>query len=202
MVLLHIDHAFEPNGDFNAFNTITMDATLVHYFVIFGAAVKPDGQPSGTLQRRVQGAWQLAKLNNMARFIVTGGRGRHGPAEGLVMKRLLLDLGADEDRIIVEDQAEDTLQSVMYCTDILEQQGDEAREVIVCSSSYHNYRCQILFRIWGVPCRRGEMLSDRAALGTAKWLYYYFREAVAIPWDFLHICLLRLLRSRQQKKGD
>lgn len=170
---------------------------LVHYLVIFGAAVKPDGQPSGTLQRRVQGAWQLAKQHNTAVFIVTGGEGKHGPAEGLVMKRLLLDMGADESRILVEDRAQDTLQSVIYCADILRQQGNNAREVIVCSSSYHNYRCQMLFRMWGIPCRRGEMPGDRAALGTAKWLYYYFREAVAIPWDFLHICLLRLLRSRQ-----
>jgi vancomycin permeability regulator SanA len=179
-----------------------MDEMLVHYFVIFGAAVKPDGKPSGTLKRRVQGAWQLAKQYDTSRFIVTGGQGKHGPSEGLVMKQLLLDMGADDSRILVEDQAQDTLQSVMYCTDILSQQNDNARKVIVCSSSYHNYRCQMLFRMWGVPCRRGKMPSDRAALGTAKWLYYYFREAVAIPWDFLHIGLLRLLRSRTRKKGD
>lgn len=173
-----------------------MNETPVHYFVIFGAAVKPDGQPSGTLLRRVQGAWQLAKQHNASRFIVTGGQGKHGPAEALVMKRLLLDMGTDESRILVEDQAQDTLQSVMYCSDILKQQQSHAREVIVCSSSYHNYRCQMLFRIWGIPCQRGKMPSDRAALGTAKWLYYHFREAVAIPWDFMHVCLLRLLRSR------
>ena len=73
-----------------------MNETPVHYFVIFGAAVKPDGQPSGTLLRRVQGAWQLAKQHNASRFIVTGGQGKHGPAEALVMKRLLLDMGTDE----------------------------------------------------------------------------------------------------------
>lgn len=173
-----------------------MNETLVHYFVVFGAAVKPDGQPSGTLQRRVQGAWQLAKQRNTSRLIVTGGQGKYGQAEGLVMKRLLLDMGADETQILVEDRAQDTLQSVLYCTDILKQLQSNALEVIVCSSPYHNYRCQMLFRMWGVPCRRGKMPSDRVALGTAQWLYYYFREAVAMPWDFMHICLLRLLHSR------
>jgi uncharacterized SAM-binding protein YcdF (DUF218 family) len=173
-----------------------MNATAIQYFVVFGAAVKPDGQPSGTLQRRVEGAWRLGKDVAHGKFIVTGGVGRHGPAESEVMKRLLLELGAQEEQILVEDQAEDTMQSVLHCRDILNQQADASREVIVCSSRYHNYRCQMLFRLAGVPCRRGEMPSDRPTLGTAKWLYYYFREAAAIPWDFLHLCLLRMLRRQ------
>lgn len=171
-----------------------MSAVSVHYYVIFGAAVRPDGQPSGTLQRRVEGAWRLAKQGMSCKFIVTGGAGEHGPAEAKVMKRLLLELGAEEEQILAEDQARDTMQSVFHCRDIINQQADAAREVIVCSSPYHNYRCQMLFRLAGVPCRRGEMPSDRPALGTVKWLYYYFREAVAIPWDFLHMSLLRIMR--------
>lgn len=173
-----------------------MNVGPVHYFVIFGAAVKPDGQPSGTLLRRVQGAWQLAEHAKPCKFIVTGGEGKHGPAEAQVMKHLLLELGAKEDQILVEEQAQDTLQSVLHCREILYHQIDGSREVIVCSSPYHNYRCQMLFRLAGVPCRRGEMPSDRPSLGAAKWLYYYFREAVAIPWDFMHMCLLRLMRAQ------
>ena len=172
-----------------------MNAASVHYYVIFGAAVRPAGQPSGTLRRRVEGAWQLATHNPPCKFIVTGGEGRHGPAEAQVMQQLLLELGAEKEQILLEEQARDTLQSVLNCRDILKQQADALCEVIVCSSPYHNYRCQMLFRLAGVPCRRGEMPSDRPALGTTKWLYYYFREAAAIPWDFMHLCLLRLTRT-------
>ena len=111
------------------------------------------------------------------------------------MQQLLLELGAEKEQILLEEQARDTLQSVLNCRDILKQQADALCEVIVCSSPYHNYRCQMLFRLAGVPCRRGEMPSDRPALGTAKWLYYYFREIAAIPWDFMHMCLLRLMRA-------
>jgi len=170
-----------------------MNATPVRYYVIFGAAVKPDGQPSGTLRRRVEGAWRLASHSQPGKFIVTGGEGRHGPAEAQVMRQLLLELGAEDGQILVEDQAQDTLQSVLHCRDILKQQTDASREVIVCSSPYHNYRCQLLFRLAGVPCCRGTMPSDRPSLGVAKWLFYYFRECAAIPWDFLHLCLLRLM---------
>lgn len=164
-----------------------------NYYIIFGAAVKPDGTPSGTLARRVRGAWQLSTQTNRTKFIVTGGQGVNGPAEAEVMKALLLDLGATEEQIIVEDQGADTMQSVLYCVEILKQEGD-VQKVVICSSPYHNYRCQMLFRILGIKCRRGAMHSDRAALGMPKWLYYCLREAVAIPWDFLHLCFLRLLR--------
>lgn len=173
--------------------------TRVYYYVIFGAAVRPDGRPSGTLQRRVEGAWQLARQTSPSKFIVTGGQGKQGPTEGQVMKRLLLELGAEEQQILVEDKAQDTLESVLYCTEILNNEAEATRDVIVCSSPYHNYRCQMLFRLWGVPCRRGIMPSDRPTLGTLKWLYYYFREAAAIPWDFLHMCLLHLRHPRQTR---
>ena len=70
---------------------------LCHYYIIFGASVKPDGTPSGTLARRVRGAWQLSSHTNGTKFIVTGGQGVNGPAEAEVMKALLLGLGATEE---------------------------------------------------------------------------------------------------------
>ena len=59
-----------------------MNAASVHYYVIFGAAVRPDGQPSGTLRRRVEGAWQLATRPPPCKFIVTGGEGREAFVAG------------------------------------------------------------------------------------------------------------------------
>jgi len=167
-----------------------------HYYIIFGAAVKPDGTPSGTLARRVRGAWQLSSQTHRTKFIATGGQGVYGPAEAEVMKALLLDLGATEEQIIVEDQATDTMQSVLYCVEILRQEGDDVQKIVICSSPYHNYRCQMLFRMLGIKCRRGAMPSDRASLGMPKWLYYYLREAVAIPWGFLQMCFLHLVHHK------
>ncbi len=164
-----------------------------HYYIIFGAAVRPDGSPSGTLARRVQGAWQLSLQNSQAIFIVTGGQGKYGPPEARVMKTLLLEHGAGDEQIILEEQATDTLQSVLYCAEILRKRTDDVREIILCSSPYHNYRCQILFKMSGINCYRGEMPSDRPALGLSRWLYYYIREAAAIPWDTLHLYFCRLM---------
>ncbi len=166
----------------------------LHYLLIFGAAVKPDGQPSGTLRRRVEGGWQLGRDNPQARFVVTGGQGRYGPPEAHVMKSLLCELGARDEQIIVDDQSLDTLDSAIACAAILRRESLPVEKVTVCSSPYHNYRCQLLLRLLGIRCERGDMPDDRAALGTAKWLYYAFREAVAMPWDAL---LILWWRARQ-----
>ena len=163
-----------------------------HYFVIFGAAVRPDGTPSGTLQRRVEGAWQLGRNIQNAKFLATGGQGEYGPPEAKVMKDLLLNLGANEQQILMEDQSFTTMESAFHCAAIIKQASEPHPHVTVCSSPYHNFRCQLLFRLFNIEAQRGNMPSDRPALGTFKWLYYYLREAAAIPWDYLHLRLLLL----------
>jgi len=164
----------------------------VHYFVIFGAAVRPDGTPSGTLKRRVEGAWHLGKNIKSAKYLVTGGQGKYGQPEAYVMKHLLLNLGATEQQIMIEDQSFTTMDSAFHCAAMIKKNHDSQPHVTVCSSPYHNFRCQLLLRLFGVEAQRGAMPSDRPALGTLKWLYYYLREAAAIPWDYLHLRFLLL----------
>lgn len=160
------------------------------FLIIYGAAVKSGGIPSGTLLRRVQGAWKISqRLATPYYFIVTGGVGKYAPSEAHVMQKLLLDLGATNEQIIVEDQAKDTMDSTFYCAEILTRQSYQPQDdcVTICSSPYHNYRCQLLLWMLGIDSHRADMPTDKHALGTIKWLSYYIREAVAIPWDLIHI---------------
>ena len=160
------------------------------FLIIYGAAVKAGGIPSGTLLRRVQGAWKISQtLTSPCYFIVTGGVGKHAPSEAQVMQNLLLDLGATHEQVMLEDQAKDTMDSSFNCAELLTQHSYQAQNdcVIVCSSPYHNYRCQLLLWMKQVSSVRGNMPTDKYALGTIKWLRYYIREAVAIPWDLIHI---------------
>ena len=64
------------------------------FLIIYGAAVKAGGAPSGSLLRRVQGAWEISqRLATPCYFIVTGGVGKYAPSEAHVMQKLLLNLG-------------------------------------------------------------------------------------------------------------
>ena len=124
-------------------------------------------------------------------FLATGGVGRHGPAEALVMRNILLENGAPEGRILLETRASDTLESVRLCTRMLRARP-ELQPLLVCSSDYHNPRCVLLFRIAGFRCWSEPTPSDRPHLGTWKWTCYVLKEFLATPWDALLLLALKM----------
>jgi uncharacterized SAM-binding protein YcdF (DUF218 family) len=152
------------------------------YFVIFGAAVRADGTPSGSLSRRVEGAYALAGNVRPRVFLATGGVGRYGPAEARVIHDLLVAAGALEQEILVEDKATDTLQSVLFCHALLRSRND-VDLLVPCSSGYHNFRCAVLFRMPGYRVRTGRMPPELPHLGPWKWGRYVLKEMLALPYD-------------------
>lgn len=158
------------------------------YFVIFGATVREDGTPSGTLCRRVEGALMAAQGINMARYMPTGGSGVSGHIEADAIKELLLRAGIPADAIISEREARDTLDSVRRCDALLRVAAD-AEWITPCTSPYHLPRCIILFRAMGWKVRRVPMPSDRGALPRWKLLFYTLKEIVALPYDLLLLVL-------------
>ena len=162
--------AFNPGG-----------AKMTTYFIIFGAAVGKDGKPSRTLETRVDNALVLARGMPDSIFLATGGVGRHGLAEAPMRDRLIAG-GVDPSAILVEDQATDTLESVIYCDRILRRRGDVAW-VVPCTSGYHIPRCALLLRIVGYRVRRFPVPSDRRFLSPRRWAFYVAKEMLALPYD-------------------
>lgn len=156
---------------------------MVTYLVIFGAAVKPDGTPSGTLLRRVEGALRASEDAPGCVFLGTGRVGRHGPAEGEAIAALLAARGVPQSRILVEREAGDTLESALYCHEILRHQPPGL--VITCSSNYHNARCAVLLRLLGHRVRIPTMPADLPHLGWPKWSVYVLKELLALPYDVM-----------------
>ena len=161
------------------------------YFIVFGAAVRPDGQPSAVLRDRVESGYRLARGRPHARFLVTGGLGRFPPPECEVMRALLIERGVPPETIVTECEAHDTLSSAVLCTRILAARGD-AESVTVCSSPYHLPRCRLVLKVLGVDTRKVPMPGGRRGLRRAGGLRACLREAVAIPWDLLLALRLRL----------
>ncbi|TFW29942.1 YdcF family protein [Duganella callida] len=169
------------------------------YLIIFGAAVRADGSASPSLARRVDGAWRYALAQPGAvRFLATGGVGRHGPAEALVMRDLLLARGCDEQLILLETQAGDTLESVVRCERILAGLTD-IELVAVCTSGYHQYRCALLLRLLGYRVALPAMPADRPFLGGFTWGRYVAKECLALPYDVLLLLLFKLGRGLRRR---
>jgi len=167
---------------------------MTNFFVIFGAAVRPDGTPSGTLHRRVEGALVTATAATGAVlesdiFITSGAKGKYGAAEAVVMERLLIAQGVPTDRIIRDEKSRDTLESVINCGRILARHATGDDKVHVCTSLYHMPRCLWLLRLTGVTARSGTVVPDRPWISRSKLTYHYAREVLAFAWDTLVIAV-------------
>ena len=160
---------------------------MASYLIIFGAAVRTDGRPSGTLQRRIEGALHAGRDLADPWFLPTGGLGREGFVEAQVMADHLRAGGARPDRILVEGRGLDTFQSAQLCQALLAAR-DDVDEVLVCTSAYHPVRCALLMRMLGYRVRRPPMPADLPHVGLMKWLRYAAKELVSTPYD----CILML----------
>lgn len=145
--------------------------------MIFGAAVRADGQPSRALRQRTEAAFALGGTG--AHYMPTGAIGRHGPAEAVVMSALLRQYGVEEAQITQELTGTDTMSSARACANLLQGRGP----VWVASSGYHIPRCRMLMRRFGVSTRACPPPPASSRWRT-RW-YWRVREAVAIPVDFL-----------------
>lgn len=84
------------------------------YLIVLGAQVREDG-PSAVLKYRLDAAARYMRDNHSTLCIVTGGKGSSEPfPEGDGMKEYLVKSGIPADRIIVENQACNTVQNIRY----------------------------------------------------------------------------------------
>lgn len=153
-----------------------------HAIIIFGAGVRPDGQPSPTLRRRVEAALRFGATLPAPLYVPTGGLGRHGPAEATVMAQLLRAAGVPAARIAEEPTGTDTFSSAIACTRLLRARGHRG-PVWAASSAYHLRRCVLLLRLAGLPARAAPPPPFPASSRfRARW-YWRLREIPALPFD-------------------
>jgi uncharacterized SAM-binding protein YcdF (DUF218 family) len=152
------------------------------YAIVFGAGVRPDGQPSPVLRHRIEGALAWGRGRDAAMFLATGGQGRHGPPEAEVIRDALIAGGIDPALILVEAKARDTLESVRFCDRILRERGD-CRRVIVCTSTYHQSRCALLLRLLGYRVVAPEVPNGWGKLKVRRYGVALLKEAIAAPYD-------------------
>ena len=77
--------------------------------------------------------------------IVTGGKGVDEPeSEAEAMRKYLVAKGIPDERIIVEDQAKDTIQNVEFSKKLITERGLEGRTVACVSTGFHIPRIMYL----------------------------------------------------------
>ena len=148
--------------------------------VILGCQVKPWG-PSVLLQNRLDTALDYLQSHPDMLIVVTGGKGDDEHlSEAAAMYQYLTEHGVAEEQILLEDQAENTLENLKYTKVLLSEEGiDTTQEILVVSNEFHLARTRMLFaRVWG----NDENLNTLAAPST-HWpskLKMHVREPLAL----------------------
>ena len=152
------------------------------HVILLGGGISKDGKLPKTVLSRVNKAAEYLNKNPESICVVTGGTLHWLPyAEAPEIKRQLVLAGVSQDRILVEDQAKDTIQNFqLSCKMLAEYKGVSVEEILaaptaVVTSRFHLRRSERLAKrigftnIKGIPC----------ACPAVNVLHVYVREICA-----------------------
>ena len=106
--------------------------------VILGYGLNPDGTMRAILRRRVMTGLTVAQSFPQSPIIVTGGNPQNGNTEAGQMRKMLLLLGFPDNRIIVEDKANSTVQNAQFSVPLAKEAGTSG--IILVTSTTHQGR--------------------------------------------------------------
>ncbi|OUJ13460.1 YdcF family protein [Acetobacter okinawensis] len=162
--------------------------------IIFGAALRPDGQPTPALHARIHSALAYGAKRQVT-YIVTGGVPQSGLTEAAVMARLLHSAGVPEWQIVAENSATDTFDSIVLCSAILKRLGIARNTpVAMVTSPYHVPRCFLLLRLAGWRAHVIPFIQHtQRPMSLRTKLHRIAHETLAIPWDALLVLVWRIV---------
>ena len=135
--------------------------------IVLGMALE-HGRPPADLVARVQAARDYALAHPGMTLILTGGNAPDGGAsEAEIMRALLLDMGVDSARVVVEDRAVDTFDNFENVARLV----DPARPVVLVTSGYHLLRAGRVARRAGFRHVRGLAARCSPALLPANLMW-------------------------------
>jgi vancomycin permeability regulator SanA len=118
--------------------------------VVLGNRVDADSSLSPVLQGRVDKALLLYRQGRVQKIMVSGGKGLYAGKvpEGMAMKRYLVQNGVPADRIIEDNDGENTYLTAKDFRTVND--SLHFSSVIVVSTFYHITRCKYIFRKLGI----------------------------------------------------
>jgi uncharacterized SAM-binding protein YcdF (DUF218 family) len=124
------------------------EARQADIILVLGAA-EYRGRPSPVFRARLDHALELYD-RGLARMVMTTGGAGGDPVftEGGVGRSYLIAHGVPSERIVVESEAESTVESTAMAGEIMRRMG--LRSVIVVSDGYHIYRVKRMLQFRGL----------------------------------------------------
>lgn len=169
-------------------------AAVISAFMVSAANRPPDGdttvivlgckvrgeEPSLMLRQRIMAAYRFLEKNPSAMCIVSGGQGSDELiSEAESMKRVLVEQGISEDRIIMEDRSTGTDENIRFSLDKMNEYGIGGSVTIV-TNDFHQLRAKLIADKYGLE-------SYSVSARTSLWLLptYWLREWFGVCYQIL-----------------
>jgi len=157
------------------------EAQPADVILVLGAA-EYRGRPSPVLRARLDHALELYRKQLSPRILTTGGAGGDPVfTEGGVGRSYLMNHGVPSEAIIVETEAESTLESTAMANEIMSRMG--LHSVIVVSDGYHIFRAKQMLEARGLKVYGSPRKETKPGLFRDRW--NYVKQAIGyILWKF------------------
>lgn len=152
-----------------------MPQNAPEFVVVLGAQINGD-QPSLTLKKRLDRAYEYMTEHPQATVFVSGGQGPdETQTEASVMAAYLERRGIAPERIVREEQASDTRENLIFSAELAQARGVDTGSVLIITSDFHMARAKYIARTLG-------MTPYGLTSATAPWVLkvnYELREVFA-----------------------
>lgn len=169
-------------------------AAVISVFMISAANRPPDGnttvivlgckvrgeEPSLMLRQRIMAAYRYLDQNPSAMCIVSGGQGADELiSEAESMKRVLVEQGIDEERILLEDRSTGTDENIRFSLEKMNEYGISGSVTIV-TNEFHQLRAKLIADKYGLK-------SYSVSARTSLWLLptYWLREWFGVCYQIV-----------------
>lgn len=145
------------------------DSESSDVIVVLGAA-EYNGRPSPVLKARLDHAFSLYERGLAPKLITTGGAGGDPQfTEGQVGRDYLVKLGVPSEDIVVEEEGDSTVHTVVAVSEIMRRMG--LSSAIVVSDGYHIFRVQKILEHEGMTVRGSPRPAAPQSGARERWLY-------------------------------
>ncbi|KAB8139330.1 YdcF family protein [Gracilibacillus oryzae] len=155
--------------------------------VVLGNKVNEDGTPSDRLKARLDRAVELYNDNLIEKIIVSGGTGKEGYDEAVVMGEYLRSQEIPAEHIIKDRNGYNTRMTAENAAKIIEENNLNDDEIYIISQFYHISRTKLAFqqegfeKVYGAHPAYWEWRDIYSTLREVPAFYKYLSEGIFSP---------------------
>lgn len=151
----------------------------MEYIIVLGAAVRGT-TPTRPLKLRIQTAYEYMIANPDTILIASGGKGTDERiSEAECIRNILVEMGLDESRILLEDESRDTEENIQNSYELI---SSKDTKVGVVTNSFHIWRSLQIAKNQGCENVSGVPAKTLMPVG----IHYVVREFFGyVKWKFL-----------------